>query len=99
VASIVTLLSDTGAPLIPELIVMAGNYDNEYFGMYQHCTPASKAVLMVNPGDTASITSNAHLNWGAVVTAGGTNIVIDGLHISINGDGAMAGWSSKAHTT
>lgn len=74
-------------PCGTELLVMAGNYDNEYFGMYQQCTPTSKAVLMVNPGDTATITSNAHLNWGAVVTVGGTGIVIDGLHISINGDG------------
>jgi hypothetical protein len=73
-----------------ELVVMGGSYANEYFWMNQNCTPRNKAVVIVNPGDTATITSNAHLDWGAAVTVAGTNIVIDGLNVSINGDSDYA---------
>ena len=68
------------------VVVLGGNYDNEYVGLYQSCTPTTKVVLMANPGDTATITSNAHPDWGAVLSLGGINLVVDGLRVSINGD-------------
>ena len=73
-------------PCGTELIVMGGSYANEYFGMTQSCTPASKVVLMANIGDSATITSNLHPDWGPVIAAYGANIVVDGLTVALNND-------------
>ena len=60
------------------LIVKGGNYPNDLIQMGQTCTAANKAVILVNPGETAVITS---VPQGAEHTAvvGGSYLVIDGL--------------------
>jgi hypothetical protein len=61
-----------------ELIVMAGNYANDNIGMGQSCTAGNKAVVMVNPGDTAVLTSSRSINTGPIVLAG-NYVVVDGI--------------------
>ena len=39
------------------LIVMGGSYANEQIEMNQGCTAEAKAVVLVNPGDTATVVS------------------------------------------
>jgi hypothetical protein len=60
------------------LIVKGGSYPNDMVQMGQTCTAANKAVVLVNPGETAAITSAPQ---GAEHTAvlGGSYLVIDGL--------------------
>jgi hypothetical protein len=61
-----------------ELIVMGGDYANDSISMQQGCAVDNKAVIMVNPGDNATITSTAASN---VVLILGRYIVLDGLHV------------------
>ena len=61
-----------------ELIVMAGSYASDNINMGQTCSAEKKAVVMVSPGDTATITSlPARANQALFLT--GTYIVIDGI--------------------
>jgi hypothetical protein len=61
-----------------ELIVLEGSYPADAVQMNQKCTAADKAVVMVNPGDEATITS---VPAGAehTMVLGGSHVVIDGL--------------------
>ena len=61
-----------------ELIVMAGSYASDNIGMGQSCTAGNKAVVMVNPGDTAVLTSSRSINTGPIVLAG-NYVVVDGI--------------------
>jgi hypothetical protein len=61
-----------------ELIVMAGNYANDNLSMGQSCAAGNKAVVMVNPGDTAVLTSSRSINTGPIVLAG-NYVVVDGI--------------------
>ncbi|HXB68972.1 MAG TPA: hypothetical protein VNY05_12045, partial [Candidatus Acidoferrales bacterium] len=60
------------------LIVKGGSYPGDTISMGQTCTAANKAVVLVNPGETATIIS---VPQGAEHTAilGGAYLVIDGL--------------------
>jgi len=61
-----------------ELIVMEGSYASDNISMGQTCSAEKKAVVMVNPGDIAIITSlPARANQSLLLS--GTYIVIDGL--------------------
>jgi hypothetical protein len=61
-----------------ELIVMGGSYASDNISMGQTCSAEKKAVLVVNPGDTATITSvPARANQALFLS--GTHIVIDGM--------------------
>jgi hypothetical protein len=61
-----------------ELIVMGGNYVSDNISMGQTCSEEQKAVVMVNPGDTATITSvPARANQALLLS--GTYIVVDGM--------------------
>jgi hypothetical protein len=60
------------------LIVKGGNYADDMISMRQGCTAANKAVLLVNPGETAAITS-APPGAEHTVVLGGSYLVIDGL--------------------
>jgi hypothetical protein len=60
------------------LIVKGGNYASDHLGLSQVCSAASRAVVLVNPGETAVITSVSN---GATssVNVSGAYVVIDGL--------------------
>ena len=61
-----------------ELIVMGGSYASDNIVMGQICSAGKKAVVMVNPGDTATITSvPARVNQALLLS--GTHIVVDGI--------------------
>jgi len=61
-----------------ELIVMGGSYASDDISMGQTCSAERKAVVMVNPGDTATITSvPARANQALLL--GGNYIVVDGM--------------------
>ena len=50
------------------LIVKGGNYSSDSFNMSQSCSSGSKAVVMVNPGDTTEPDRSTdrltrHCNW------------------------------------
>ena len=66
------------------LIVMGGTYAGDAIQMAQRCTPGAKAVVLVNPGDTATLTSQPAGAAHAVQLAG-ENLVIDGLHVASPG--------------
>jgi len=61
-----------------ELIVMGGSYAKDGIAMRQSCTASNKAVVMVNPGDTAFITSGGSWNSSVIVLAG-NYLVVDGI--------------------
>ncbi len=64
-----------------ELIVMGGNYANDAIVMTQTCAAGNRAVVLVNPGDTATITS-VPAGSNQSVTLNGSYLVIDGLKSS-----------------
>jgi len=66
------------------LIVMGGTYNNEEIGLAQVCAADSKAVVLVNPGDTATIVSQP-ANSGHVLGVSGQHVVIDGLTVASPG--------------
>jgi hypothetical protein len=61
-----------------ELIVMGGNYASDNISMAQSCSAANKAVVMVNPGDTAVLTSSRSINVGPIALTG-NYVVVDGI--------------------
>ena len=62
------------------LIVLGGNYSNDGIQMSQKCSAQQKAVVLVNPGEKAVLSS---VRWGAehALQLDGSHIVIDGLAI------------------
>ena len=64
-----------------EMIVMGGDYANDAVTMQQTCSAGGKAVVMVNPGDTATITSMAAANAWHPILLLGSHLVIDGLRV------------------
>jgi hypothetical protein len=60
------------------LMVKGGSYPNDMITMVQTCTAASKAVVLVNPGETAAITSAPPGGEHTAVLLG-SYLVIDGL--------------------
>jgi len=60
------------------LIVMGGSYPADGIFMNQVCTPDNKAVVLVNPGDTAVITSSVGPGAPTIALAG-TSLVVDGI--------------------
>ena len=60
------------------LMVKGGSYANDSINMNQACSAVKKAVIMVNPGETAAITSLPPGSEHTVVLSG-SHIVIDGL--------------------
>jgi hypothetical protein len=61
-----------------ELIVMGGSYASDAINMGQTCSEEKKAVVMVNPGDTATITS-VPVRANQALLLSGTYIVVDGM--------------------
>lgn len=61
-----------------------GDYGNESFGLGQNCPPTAKVVLQANYGEKPRITTNAHPDWGSVLSIWGSGIVLDGLTIAEN---------------
>ena len=64
-----------------ELIVMGGNYAKDGIYLKQSCTASNKVVVLVNPGDTATITSS----WtgsGNMLALAGSHLVVDGVTVS-----------------
>lgn len=61
-----------------ELIVMGGSYAGDNITMGQSCAPGNKAVVMVNPGDTAILTSSRSINVGPIILKG-NYVVVDGI--------------------
>lgn len=80
-----------------ELIIMGGSYALDSLDLEYNCTSTTKAVILVNPGDTATITSEraAKIGNGYLIEIYGSHCVIDGLAstVSIPGtyDGIVAG--------
>ena len=66
------------------LTVMGGSYANDEIRMAQKCSAAAKAVLLVNPGDAATIVSQPPNSGHALVLAG-DYLVIDGLGVDSPG--------------
>jgi len=60
------------------LIVKGGNYPSDQIGLSQQCSPDAKAVVLVNPGDTATITSVIS-GGDKIMEIDGTNVVVDGI--------------------
>ena len=58
------------------LIVKGGNYPADGIGMSQNCSADNKAVVLVNPGDAATITSDSTVNLN------GSYLVLDGITLS-----------------
>ena len=63
------------------LIVMGGNYAGDEIRMAQKCSAEAKAVVLVNPGETATITSQP-ANSGHALVLAGDYLVIDGLAVA-----------------
>jgi hypothetical protein len=61
-----------------ELIVMGGSYATDGILMPHNCSAGNKAVVMVNPGDTATIVSLQSGSSQSIILRG-NYIVIDGL--------------------
>ena len=66
------------------LMVMGGTYATDEIRMTQKCTPAAKAVVLVNPGDMATIASQP-ANSGHALVVAGEHVVIDGLGVASGG--------------
>jgi hypothetical protein len=66
------------------LIVMGGTYANDAIQMGRVCTAEAKAVVLVNPGQTATLTSQP-AGMEHAVTLSGQHAVIDGLHVASPG--------------
>jgi tetratricopeptide (TPR) repeat protein len=66
------------------LMVMGGNYAADWVRMAQKCQAAAKAVVLVNPGETATITSQP-ANSGHALVLAGEYLVIDGLGVESTG--------------
>src|SRR5206468_11648367 len=66
------------------LMVMGGSYANDEVRMNQNCTQEAKAVVLVNPGDTATLVSQP-ANSGHALAIYGQHLVIDGLTVSSPG--------------
>lgn len=66
------------------LIVMGGSYATDEIRMSQKCTADAKAVVLVNPGESASITSQPP-NSAHAVALWGEYLVIDGLKVASTG--------------
>ncbi len=67
-----------------ELIVMGGSYSTDGIIMQQNCSAGSKAVVMVNPGDTATIVSLQPGSSQSIILWG-NYIVIDGIKCAAAG--------------
>jgi tetratricopeptide (TPR) repeat protein len=65
-------------------MVMGGSYAAEEIRMAQKCSAAAKAVVLVNPGDTATIVSQP-ANSGHALVLAGDYLVIDGLGVDSPG--------------
>jgi hypothetical protein len=61
-----------------ELIVMAGNYANDGINLQQSCSADNKAVVLVNPGDAATVAPSLASSVGPIVL-GGNYVVVDGI--------------------
>ncbi|MEO8595742.1 MAG: tetratricopeptide repeat protein [Candidatus Solibacter sp.] len=66
------------------LIVMGGSYPSDEVRMNQHCSADAKAVMLVNPGETATLTSQP-ANSGHAVFLTGEHLVVDGLTVASPG--------------
>jgi tetratricopeptide (TPR) repeat protein len=66
------------------LVVMGGAYPADEIRMTQKCSAAAKAVVLVNPGETATITSQP-ANSGHALALTGEYLVIDGLGVNSPG--------------
>jgi tetratricopeptide (TPR) repeat protein len=66
------------------LIVMGGSYANDQIQMGQSCTADAKAVVLVNPGEAATLISQPAGSMH-VVTLAGQHGVIDGLQLASAG--------------
>jgi tetratricopeptide (TPR) repeat protein len=66
------------------LVVMGGDYPADEIRMTQKCSAAAKAVVLVNPGETATITSQP-ANSGHALAISGEYLVIDGLGVKSPG--------------
>ena len=66
------------------LMVMGGTYATDEIRMTQKCSAAAKAVVLVNPGDTATIVSQP-ANSGHALVVAGEHVVIDGLGVASTG--------------
>src|SRR5207248_3989788 len=64
-----------------ELIVMGGNYAFDHIRVDQTCTAGLKAVVLVNPGDIATMTS---ANADPPIEISGSHIVVDGIKAVIS---------------
>jgi hypothetical protein len=61
-----------------ELIVLGGDYPSDLINMNQQCSPGKKAVVIVSPGEEATITS-APPGGEHTMILGGSYLVLDGL--------------------
>jgi tetratricopeptide (TPR) repeat protein len=66
------------------LIVMGGNFPADEIRMTQKCSAAAKAVVLVNPGETATIASQP-ANSGHALVLAGDYLVVDGLGVNSPG--------------
>ena len=70
------------------LMVMGGSYAADEMRMAQKCSAAAKAVVLVNPGEQATIVSQP-ANSGHALVLAGEYVVVDGL--GVNSPGTPAG--------
>ncbi len=75
------------------LVIMGGVYTFDSLAMNGNCSPAAKQVIMVNPGDTATITSQSPdlINNGYMMALWGSYEVVDGLSVTSWNGGGISG--------
>ena len=76
-----TLLHGTAALECGEVLLVAGgNYEADRLILKQKCTAAAKAVVLVTPGESATVVSQPR-GAGNALDIGGDHVVVDGLAI------------------
>jgi hypothetical protein len=78
-----TLAHATAALACGQVLIVAGGAYTDSITMPQKCTADRKAVVLVNPGESATIVSHPTAPYAVHIT--GSHVVIDGLKVAATG--------------
>src|SRR5207244_789304 len=78
-----TLTRATAALACGQVLIVAGGSYPDAIGMPQDCTADKKAVVLVSPGETATIVAHPTSPYAIQIT--GRHVVIDGLKVAATG--------------